>query len=62
MFWRQLKKLWAKAKQGGAILAQPRRYLTRVFLPSFASWLCELAVIRIFLAAFTIPVTFTSIM
>jgi uncharacterized membrane protein YbhN (UPF0104 family) len=62
IFWRQLKKLWAQAKQGGAILAQPKRYLTRAFLPSFASWLCKLTVIGIFLAAFAIPVTFESVM
>ena len=62
IFWRQVKKLWAKAKQGGVILGQPRRYLTRAFLPSFLSWLCKLTVIGIFLAAFAIPVTFESIM
>jgi uncharacterized membrane protein YbhN (UPF0104 family) len=62
IFWRQVKKLWAQAKAGGAILAQPKRYATRVFLPSFFSWLCKLAVIAIFLAAFAIPVTFSSIM
>ncbi len=62
IFWRQLKKLWAQAKQGGVILSQPKRYLTRAFLPSFLSWLCKLAVIGIFLAAFAIPVTFESIM
>ena len=62
IFWRQLKKLWVQAKKGGAILSQPRRYFTRVFLPELASWLCKLAVIGIFLAAFAIPVTFESIM
>jgi uncharacterized membrane protein YbhN (UPF0104 family) len=62
IFWRQVKKLWAQAKAGGAILAQPRRYATRVFLPSLLSWLCKLAVIGIFLAAFAIPVTFASLM
>jgi uncharacterized membrane protein YbhN (UPF0104 family) len=62
IFWRQVKKLWAQAKKGGVILAHPKRYLTRVFLPSFLSWLCKLAVIGIFLAAFAIPVTFKSIM
>ena len=62
IFWRQVKKLWAQAKKGGAILAQPKRYMARAFLPSFASWLCKLAVIGIFLAAFAIPVTFESIM
>jgi uncharacterized membrane protein YbhN (UPF0104 family) len=62
IFWRQLKKLWAQAKQGGAILSQPKRYLTRVFLPELLSWSCKLAVIGVFLAAFAIPVTFESIM
>jgi uncharacterized membrane protein YbhN (UPF0104 family) len=62
LFWRQVKKLWAKAKQGGAILSRPKEYLKYSFLPSLLSWLCKLAVIGIFLAAFTIPVTFESVM
>ena len=62
VFWRQVKKLWAQAKAGGAILSHPTEYLTRAFLPSLLSWLCKLAVIGIFLAAFAIPVTFESIM
>ncbi len=61
-FWKHLKNLWAKAKQGGAILGQPKEYLKHAFLPSFLSWLCKLAVIGIFLAAFAIPVTFESVM
>jgi uncharacterized membrane protein YbhN (UPF0104 family) len=62
IFWRQVKKLWAQAKQGGAILAHPKEYFSRAFLPSLISWLCKLAVIGVFLAAFAIPVTFESIM
>jgi uncharacterized membrane protein YbhN (UPF0104 family) len=62
IFWRQVKKLWAQAKQGGAILAKPGQYMLRVFTPSFLGYLCKLAVIGIFLAAFAIPVTFDSIM
>jgi uncharacterized membrane protein YbhN (UPF0104 family) len=62
IFWRQVKKLWEQAKTGGAILGHPRQYLTHAFLPSFLSWLCKLAVIAIFLAAFAIPVTFESVM
>jgi hypothetical protein len=62
LFWRQVKKLWEQAKQGGKILSQPKRYFTRAFLPSFLSWLCKLTVIGIFLAAFAIPVTFESVM
>jgi uncharacterized membrane protein YbhN (UPF0104 family) len=62
IFWRQVKKLWAKAKQGGVILSRPKEYLLHAFLPSLLSWLCKLAVIAVFLAAFTIPVTFESVM
>lgn len=62
IFWRQVKKLWAQAREGGVILSTPRRYLSRVFLPSFLGWLCKAAVTGIFLAAFAIPVTFESIM
>jgi uncharacterized membrane protein YbhN (UPF0104 family) len=62
IFWRQVKKLWAQAKQGGVILTTPMRYLTRAFLPSFLSWLCKLGVIAVFLAGFAIPVTFESVM
>ena len=61
-FWRQVKKLWAQAKEGGVILTTPRRYFTRVFLPSFLGWLCKIGVTALFLAAFAIPVTFESIM
>ena len=62
IFWKQLKKLWAQAKQGGVILSRPKEYLMHAFLPSLLSWLCKLTVIGIFLAAFAIPVTFESIM
>jgi uncharacterized membrane protein YbhN (UPF0104 family) len=62
IFWKQLKKLWVKAKQGGVILSRPKEYLTNAFLPSLLSWLCKLAVIGIMLAAFAIPVTFESVM
>ena len=62
IFWKQVKKLWAQAKKGGVILSQPKRYFSRVFLPSFLSWACKLIVVGIFLAAFAIPVTFESIM
>jgi len=62
VLWRQLKKLWEKAKVGGAILNTPRKYFTRVFAPSLAGWIAKLFVIGIFLAAYKIPVTFHTIM
>jgi uncharacterized membrane protein YbhN (UPF0104 family) len=62
IFWRKLQGLWAKAKQGGAILARPRDYFLKVFLPSLGAWLAKLGVTGIFLAGYGIPVTFHSIM
>jgi len=62
IFWNKLKGLWEKAKQGGAILAEPRKYFIRVFTPSLFAWLAKLGVIGVFLAAYGIPVTFHTIM
>jgi hypothetical protein len=54
IFWRQVKKLWEKAKVGGAILSTPRKYFSRVFLPSLIGWIAKLFVIGVFLAAYGI--------
>jgi len=62
IFWRKMQGLWEKAKQGGAILAKPRTYFARVFVPELIGWSAKLAVIGIFLAAYGIPVTFHTIM
>jgi uncharacterized membrane protein YbhN (UPF0104 family) len=62
VFWSKLRGLWAKAKQGGAILSEPRAYAMKVLLPSFGAWLAKLAVIAVFLAAYAIPVTFHTVM
>jgi uncharacterized membrane protein YbhN (UPF0104 family) len=62
IFWRKLRGLWEKAKQGGAILARPREYAVRVLLPSFGAWLAKLAVIAVFLAAYGITLTFHAVM
>jgi uncharacterized membrane protein YbhN (UPF0104 family) len=62
IFWRKLEGLWAKAKQGGAILARPRDYFVKVATPSAIAWLAKLGVTGVFLAAYGIPVTFHTIM
>jgi uncharacterized membrane protein YbhN (UPF0104 family) len=62
IFWRKLRELWAKAKQGAAILGRPREYLLRVALPSFGAWLAKGGVIAVFLAGYGIPVTFHTVM
>jgi uncharacterized membrane protein YbhN (UPF0104 family) len=62
IFWSKLKGLWEKAKEGGAILAEPRKYFIRVVIPSFGAWVAKLGVIAVFLAAYSIPVTFHTVM
>jgi uncharacterized membrane protein YbhN (UPF0104 family) len=62
IFRRMLPGLIKKARQGGAILARPREYSVRVFLPSFGAWLAKLGVIAIFLAGYGITVTFHTVM
>jgi uncharacterized membrane protein YbhN (UPF0104 family) len=62
IFWRKLQGLWHKAKEGGAILATPRKYFVQVVAPSFVAWLAKLGVVAVFLAAYSIPVTFHTVM
>jgi uncharacterized membrane protein YbhN (UPF0104 family) len=60
--WQRVLVWWNDAKEGGAILSQPRTYLARVFLPSFLAWVASLGVMSVFLAAYSIPVTFSTLM
>ncbi len=62
IFWRKLEGLWAKAVQGGAILARRRDYALKVALPSFGAWLAKLGVIAVFLAGYGITVSFHTVM
>jgi uncharacterized membrane protein YbhN (UPF0104 family) len=62
IFRRKLEGVVAKAKQGGAILREPRKYLVRVALPSLGAWLAKLGVIAVFLSAYGITVSFHSVM
>jgi uncharacterized membrane protein YbhN (UPF0104 family) len=61
-FWSRLQALWERAKQGGAILSEPRRYMARVLVPEVGAWLCKLGVIAVFLAAYGIPVSLHTVM
>ena len=62
MLWARIVKWWDQAKDGGQILAHPRSYFARVFLPEAISWVAGLAIIGVFLAAYAIPVSFHTIM
>jgi uncharacterized membrane protein YbhN (UPF0104 family) len=60
--WQRVLVWWEDAKEGGGILAHPRKYFARVFLPSFVGWIASLGVMAVFLAAYSIPVTFSTLM
>jgi uncharacterized membrane protein YbhN (UPF0104 family) len=62
IFWRWFKGMWAKAKQGAAILGDFGAYVKWVLLPQAGGYAAKVAVIAVFLAAYGIPVTFGSIM
>lgn len=51
----RLSSLWARVRQGGAVLGSPVHYLTRVALVQAVSWSCRLAVVMCLLAAFGLP-------
>jgi len=61
-FWPRVVKWWDEAKEGGAILAEPRKYFLRVFTPSLLGWIASLGVMAVFLAAYSIPVSFDTLM
>jgi uncharacterized membrane protein YbhN (UPF0104 family) len=60
--WPHVLRWWDQAKDGGAILAEPRKYLLRVFLPSFLAWCSMLSVTAILLNAYGIPNDFSTLM
>jgi uncharacterized membrane protein YbhN (UPF0104 family) len=60
--WVKVVVWWDDAKEGGGILAHPRAYFLRVFTPSLLAWFASLGVMSVFLAAYSIPVTFDTLM
>jgi uncharacterized membrane protein YbhN (UPF0104 family) len=62
---RVFRRQWAKLREqliaGGRILGSPRRAFTGLFLPELGSYLARLAVIAVFLGAYSIPVTFHNV-
>ena len=62
IFWRWVKGMWAKAKTGAAILGDLGAYTRLVLLPQMGGYVAKVLVIIVFLAAYSIPVTFGSVM
>lgn len=55
-----LRRLWAAAQQGGAILRTPGRYARRVAAVQAGAWACRIAVVYLLMAAFGLPATVSS--
>jgi uncharacterized membrane protein YbhN (UPF0104 family) len=62
IFWAWVKKMWARAKQGAAILGDLGAYVKLVLLPQMGGYAAKVMVIIVFLAAYSIPITFGSVM
>jgi uncharacterized membrane protein YbhN (UPF0104 family) len=62
IFWAWVKRMWAKAVEGAAILTDLRAYVKWVLLPQMGGYAAKVMVIVVFLAAYGIPVTFGSVM
>jgi uncharacterized membrane protein YbhN (UPF0104 family) len=50
-----LRRVWAEARQGGAILRTPGRFLHRVVVVQAAAWACRVGVVFCLLCAFSLP-------
>jgi uncharacterized membrane protein YbhN (UPF0104 family) len=62
VFWRKVKAMWEKARTGAAVLGDLRAYTKWVLLPQMGGYVAKVLVIIVFLAAYSIPVTFGSVM
>jgi uncharacterized membrane protein YbhN (UPF0104 family) len=60
-FWHRSAKLRDQIKNGGAIMRQPRRFMIGVALPCLASFVARLGIVAVFLAAYSIPVSFHTV-
>jgi uncharacterized membrane protein YbhN (UPF0104 family) len=60
--WRRATKLRDQVKSGGAVLGQPRRFTVGVVLPAVGSFAARLGIVAVFLAGYSIPLTFHTVM
>jgi uncharacterized membrane protein YbhN (UPF0104 family) len=61
VLWHRAEKLREQLRSGAAVLGQPRRFALGVALPEVASFTARLGIVAVFLAAFSIPVTFHTV-
>ena len=55
IFWGWVKKMWARAKKGAAILGDLRAYVKLVLIPQIGGYVAKVMVIIVFLAAYCDP-------
>jgi uncharacterized membrane protein YbhN (UPF0104 family) len=57
MLWRRFERTWQNAKEGGAILKQPRKFMAQVVAVEALSYIARMGVNATFMYAFDIPVS-----
>jgi uncharacterized membrane protein YbhN (UPF0104 family) len=60
--WRKIKEQWENAKEGGAILSEPRKFMTQVVGVEMLSYLARMGVNATFMKAFHIPVSLQNVL
>jgi len=60
--WKRVKEQWENAKEGGAILRTPRKFLTQVVGVEMLSYIARMGVNATFMKAFHIPVSLQNVL
>jgi uncharacterized membrane protein YbhN (UPF0104 family) len=61
MLWHRMRNTWENAKEGGAILSHPRRFMVQVVGVESLSYVARMGVNATFMYAFHIPVSLTNV-
>src|SRR4029077_2834835 len=59
--WKKVKEQWENAKEGGAILREPRKFMTQVVGVEVLSYIARMGVNATFMKAFHIPVSLQNV-
>jgi len=61
ILWKRAKRTWENAKEGGAILGQPRKFMVQVVGVEALSYIARMGVNATFMKAFHIPVSLENV-
>src|SRR5207342_2625367 len=59
--WKKVKEQWENAKEGGAILREPRKFMIQVVGVEVLSYIARMGVNATFMKAFHIPVSIENV-